>query len=281
MDVDLVNEELMQEINSCQLEENNTTYLDYIDATVDDGMVGIIDYFNKEVNAPTKFCCSGLIEDHYNIDELKQLDLSQTIPREYYFTTPPYVMFKPIYHRKEGETTVIDKEFHEFRNDLPEGFGVYITSDGFDTLEWYEGVTFQFEHSLLDSFDKEDLKYKYYYHLGTVSSLQMIFSNLNHNIDLYDQFIKETLDAFILMCKYPEEIVLHAQMRIDRDTEEIIWCIRGLDEIPGHLEEDDIVDKEKEYDGVNDSGYWTITATTDQLENVIKNDLEYIGPDEE
>lgn len=70
-------EQEIDRVESSRLEENRTVYLSDIEADIDRGMVDLVEYFNDTVNHPTIYCCLRLLKDHYDLEELQQILISE------------------------------------------------------------------------------------------------------------------------------------------------------------------------------------------------------------
>jgi hypothetical protein len=265
--------ELVNQIESAELEENKTTYLSSIDADVDEGMVDLINYFNHDFGHPTKYCCSGLLRDHYDMGKLQQLDFSQASPIVYnYVVEPPYFVLQPIYHTWDGEKTLIQREFHTFRDNLPGGVAVSVIEDNVENIIAHNLVDFRFTHEFVDKADRvqsETNTYNYSFYLGSRNSLKSLFAGMRGNIKLYDAMLDEILEMFQIMHKYPRSIFKFTHLEVARDTEELVWNINRVSEIPENV-------TGVEVNRIEQSEEWKITGTLDQITNDICNNTSYI-----
>lgn len=268
---------LKEEIFDAELDPHNTEYIESIDAEVDKGMVDLVKFFNNEVEHQTQYCCSGLIQDHYDIEKLKELDLSKAEnTRGFLFIVTPKLLLEPKYHTWDGEKTVIDPEFHNLTVELPEGTHVIITSDGFDTLQWRDGIEIILDDYVLTYDEKtNEVTYKYNIQFGENQyKLQLLFSKLDYNFELYDRVMEQLLEMFMVMYNCPTELFTDRNIRIDVDTEEIVWDLRELLVIPDGLDEDDVVNIQErddilryetgEPEPIKCNG-WEVALTIDQL----------------
>lgn len=278
--MEIIDEAFSDNLDECKI-DNKTEYLEYIDAEVDEGMVDIINYFNKQADQPTEFCCSGLLEEHYNINCLKGLDLSSQVLRDYHFIRRPYVLFEPKYHHETDEGTIIDEEFYEFKSNLAPDFGVLVTENDFEDVVWGDAFSLRLS---TDRLDNNEIKYKYRYIFGTQLTLQAIFDKIGRNFRLYDQFLKEVFDGFLLMTEYPEDLFVRPTMIIDREKEEIRWNYRDIMDKPEDVSDKDVFEL-KQYDHVIEIGEnagqkttkWSITATLDQYRSLFCENEEFVN----
>lgn len=269
-------EKEIDKIKDCKREKNKTIYVSDIDADIDTGLVNLIDYFNNTVEHPTTYCCSKLLRDHYDLEKLEQLSLSEMSRLTYpHLTQPPYFILKGIYHTVHENKTVVDESFHEFKDNFPDAIGLQITTNGFKDLLYHQSFQFRLEPEIIDlSSVQETRRYVYKCYFGSKSSLSVLFDELETNIELYDKMLTGIFEAFQLIHQYPNNLLRFLYLQVDKTTEELRWELRKLPEIPDELESDDVIGITSEEHG--ELTEWKVVATLDQLKDHICGDDKYV-----
>lgn len=144
-----------------EIRNQKSRYVDSIDAEIDNSLVDLIKLLNEDTPFETQICCSGTLDDHYDIQTLKQ----EVTPTEFaqvwqdntrqFLTQDPYIHFEPHFHTRNENTIQYDVEYHRFRNVL-------------NTLtiknKYYEtelDIAVDYEHDMVgyDLFDDHELGY--------------------------------------------------------------------------------------------------------------------------
>jgi hypothetical protein len=273
-------DEVLNAIENARYERQNTTYLEDIGADIDEGMVDLIKYFNTSVGHPTKYCCSGLIQDHYDIEALEQLNFKNKSYKVYeMLVVLPYITFEPIYHTWTGENTVIDGEFHTFRDNLPHGVDVHITNDDFETTKTHKHIDFKFSHKIVDKSDRHNSDthtYNYTCYIGTPNSLSALMEGLNGDIKLYDRMLEEIIEMFQIKHKYPSSIFSFTSLKVDRKTREIQWTLSLLQGYPSDISKETGLERVLGGEFEDGKKLWNIVGSLDQIKEHICGNEKYI-----
>lgn len=92
---------------------------------IDENIIKMIKYLN-ESGFETVSCCSGIFSDHYNIEKLKNKNITMKDiencckHRGRSFIPDPYIQMKGIFHTydEENETYIVDKKYYEFEKSI-------------------------------------------------------------------------------------------------------------------------------------------------------------------
>lgn len=116
------------------------------------------------------------------------------------------------------EETVVQEEFHDFKENFPNSIGLQITTNNFSGIEYHQAFRFRLEPYLFDDLQspQEPRRYVYKCYFGSESSLSVLFDELDANIDLYDTMLAEIFEAFQLMYEYPKSIFRFLYVKVDK-----------------------------------------------------------------
>lgn len=272
-------EEVLNAVENARYDQQNTKYLEEIDAEIDEGIVDLVNYFNHTVGHPTEYCCSGLLRDHYNIEMLKNVDLSNRSYTVYEnIVTLPYITFESVYHTWTGEKTIIDGDFHTFRGSIPPGLDIHITEDRFETTHTHKYLNFKFNHKLThkDSLkDSSTHTHKYTCYIGSSNSLSAILESLCTDLKLYDKLLEHVIEMFQIQHTYPSSIFMFTRFDVDRETGDIQCTVSNLQGYPASISDDSSVELRLSGELRGDK-LWEIVGSLDQIKEHICNNDKYV-----